>query len=80
MFTYNSIQTHSEFKKGKGRTKTNRVTIRGKTGYKMITIRSASGRITKKSKKRLSKKEIACIKKCQFVPGLFKECEDCIKS
>ena len=80
MFTYNSVQTHSEFKNGKGRTKTNRVTIKGKTGYKMITIRGPSGRITKKSKKRLSKKEVACIKKCQFVPGLFKSCEDCIKS
>ena len=80
MFTYNSVQTHSEFKNGKGRTKTNRVTIKGKTGYKMITIRNASGRITKKSKKRLSKKEVACIKKCQFVPGLFKDCEDCIRS
>jgi hypothetical protein len=80
MFTYNSVQTHSEFKNGKGRTKTNRVTIKGKAGYKMITIRNASGRITKKSKKRLSKKEVACIKKCQFVPGLFKDCEDCIRS
>lgn len=79
MFVYNSVQTHSNFKNGKGRTKTNRVTIRGKTGYKMITVRNRSGRVTKKSKKSLTKKEIACIKRCQFVPGLFKDCESCLK-
>ncbi len=80
MFTYNSIQTHSEFKNGLGRTKTNHVTIRGKSGYKMITVRNKSGRIVKKSKKRLTRKEISCIKRCKFVPGLFKDCEDCLKS
>jgi len=78
MFVYNSTQTHSEFKNGKGRTKTNRVTVRGKSGYKMITIRNKSGRVTKKSKKRLTQKEIKCIQKCQFVPGLFKDCEKCL--
>lgn len=78
VFYYNSVQTHSEFKAGKGQTKTNRVTIKGKSGYKMITIRNKSGRITKKSKKRLSQKEIACIKKCQFIPGLFKDCQKCL--
>jgi hypothetical protein len=79
MFQYNSIQTHSDFKNGKGQTKTNRVTIKGKSGYKIITIRNKSGRITKKSKKRLSQKEINCIKRCKFVPGLFKDCEKCLK-
>lgn len=72
MFTYNSVQTHSELKNGKKETKTRRVTIRGKSGYKMLTIRK-SGK-TKKSKKRLTKKEINCIRKCQFIPGLFNEC------
>lgn len=68
MFTYNSVQTHSDGKNEK----TRRVTIKGKSGYKMLTIRK-SGK-TKKSKKRLTKKEINCIKKCQFIPGLFKKC------
>ena len=77
MFVYNSTQTHSEFKRGVGQTKTKRVTVRGKTGYKMITIR-ASGRVTKKSKKRLTQSEIKCIKRCQFIPGLFKDCEKCV--
>lgn len=79
MFQYNSVQTHSEFKNGKGQTKTNRVTIKGKSGYKMITIRNKSGRVTKKSKKRLTQKEIKCIQRCQFVPGLFKDCSECLK-
>lgn len=79
MFVYNSIQTHSEFKKGKGQTKTNYVKIRGKSGFKMITIRNNSGKILKKSKKRLTRKEVNCIKRCQFVPGLFRSCEKCLK-
>ena len=79
MFTYNSVQTHSDFKNGKGQTKTNRVTIKGKSGYKMITIRNKSGRVTKKSKKRLTQKEIKCIQRCQFIPGLFNECLKCLK-
>ena len=79
MFVYNSVQTHSEFKNGNGQCKSNRVTIKGKTGYKTITIRNKSGKITKKSKKRLTRKEINCIKKCQFIPGLFKDCEMCLK-
>jgi hypothetical protein len=79
MFEYNSVQTRSDFKNGKGHTKTNHVTVRGKSGFKMITIRNKSGKIAKKSKKRLTRKEINCIKKCQFVPGLFKDCEKCLK-
>ena len=79
MFIYNSTQTHSESKNGKCHRKTNHVTVRGKTGYKMITVRNKSGRATKKSKKRLSQKEIKCIKRCQFIHGLFKDCESCLK-
>jgi len=67
------VQTHSELKNGKDQTKTRRVTIRGKSGYKTLTVRK-SGRVTKKSKKRLTKKEINCIKKCKFIPGLFNDC------
>lgn len=79
MFVYNSVQTHSEFKNGKGQTKTNRVSIKGKSGYKMLTIRNKSGKITKKSKKRLTRKEIKCIQRCEFIPGLFKDCQECVK-
>jgi len=78
MFVYNSIQTHSDFRRGVGQTKTKRVTVRGKTGYKMVTVRGRHGRVTKKSKKRLTQTEIKCIKRCQFIPGLFKDCEKCV--
>lgn len=78
MYVYNSVQSHSEFKNGKGQTKINRVSIKGKTGFKSITIRNKSGRVTKKSKKRLTQKQINCIKRCQFIPGLFKDCEKCL--
>ena len=80
MFIYNSIQTHSDFRRGVGqtKTKTKRVTLRGKIGYKMVTIRGRGGRVTKKSKKRLTQSEIKCIKRCQFIPGLFKDCEKCV--
>ncbi len=77
MFKYSSVQTHSVYKNGKRETKTNRVTIKGKSGYKMVTIRNKAGR--KKSRKRLTQKEIKCIKSCQFVPGLFKDCQKCLK-
>jgi hypothetical protein len=79
MFNYNSVQTHSEFKNGKGLTKTQRVTVRGKSGYKMVTLRNKSGRVTKKSKKKLTQKEIKCIQRCEFIPGLFKDCMQCDK-
>jgi len=76
MFHYNSVQTHSDFINGKNQTKTKRVTIRGKTGYKMVAIRNGSK--TKKSKKKLTRKEMECIRKCQFIPGLFNDCESCL--
>ena len=79
MFEYNSVQTHSEYKRGKGKTTIKRVTIRGKTGHKSVIVRNKTGRITQKSKKKLSKKEIDCIKHCKFVPGLFRDCFECLK-
>jgi hypothetical protein len=80
MFVYNSVQTHSDLNsEDKYQIKTKRVKIKGKTGFKMITIRNKSGKIIKKSKKRLTRKQIACIQKCQFIPGLFKDCEMCLK-
>jgi len=76
MFHYNSVQTHSDTVQGKIRTKTQRVTIRGKSGYKAVTIRNQGKKKT--SKKRLTQKEIACIRRCKFIPGLFNECNSCI--
>jgi len=76
------VQTHSEFKNGKGKTKTQRVAIHGNKGYKVVTVINKgtrkNGKNRKSNKKRLSKKEIECIRKCQFIPGLFSDCEKCI--
>lgn len=78
MFHYHSKQVHSEFHAGEGRTKVNEVRIRGSKGTKSVTIKNKSGKVIKRSKKVLTRKQIKCIQKCQFVPGLFKDCEKCI--
>jgi hypothetical protein len=77
MFTYTSEQTHSDLVNGKLQIKTKRVTIRGKTGHKSVTV-TINGR-NKTSKRKLTKKEIQCIRRCQFIPGLFKDCESCVQ-
>ncbi len=73
MFLYNSVQQYSTPKK----TKITRVTIKGKRGYKSVEIKQ-KGQKTRKSKKTLTSKQISCIKQCKFIPGLFKDCMDCI--
>lgn len=79
-FKYNSVQSHSKVKNGKLKTKTTRVTVKGSKGYKSVEIKernlrkSASSAKTRRSKKALTQKEIKCIKDCQFIPGLFKDC------
>jgi hypothetical protein len=77
MYLYTSEQTHSDIVNGKQKIKTKRVTIRGKTGHKSVTVR-INGR-KKTSKRKLTKKEIDCIRRCQFIPGLFKDCESCVR-
>ena len=77
-YHYTSEQSHSEFTNGKRRMKTQRVTINGPKGYKEV-ITSMNGK-RRTSKKKLTKKEIECIRRCQFVPGLFKDCERCLKA
>jgi len=76
MFNYTSEQTHSDLVNGKLQVKTKRVTIRGTSGYKSV-VTQVNGR-KKTSKRKLTKKEIKCIRRCQFIPGLFKDCESCI--
>jgi hypothetical protein len=77
MFQYHSVQTHIDLQNGKRRNKTQRVSIKGSKGFKQVTILSPTGK-RRTSKKPLSKKEIACIRKCQFIPGLFRDCEECL--
>lgn len=77
MFRYDSTQIHSDTVNGFQRTKTTRVTIRGSKGSKEVTIKQ-KGRRSKTSKKALNKREMDCIRKCQFIPGLFRDCEKCL--
>jgi len=77
MFNYTSTQTHSDIIHGKRKIKIKRVTIRGKVGHKSVTIQT-DGR-KKTSKRKLTKKEIKCIQRCQFIPGLFKDCDACVQ-
>ena len=77
MFGYHSKQVHSEFIGGEGVTKVNEVRIRGKKGTKSVTWKNQAGKVVKRSKKALTKKQIRCIQQCQFVPGLFKDCTMC---
>ena len=76
MFQYHSVQTHIDLQNGKRRNKTQRVSIKGSKGFKQVTILGVGKRQT--SKKPLTKKEIQCIRKCQFIPGLFRKCEECL--
>lgn len=83
VFQYTSVQTHSDFSNDKGRIKTTKVTIHGKKGTKSVTIKTKSKNKkynVKRSTKKLTSKEIKCIKQCKFIPGLFNECIDCINN
>jgi hypothetical protein len=61
-YSYKSVQT---CKRGRGRGcgTTRKVIIKGGSGYKQLN----------KTRKRLTRKEIAHIKKGRFIPGLFKD-------
>ena len=75
MFTYHSVQIHSNTVNGKTRTKKQEVNIKGKNGTKSVTIRNGASKKT--MKKRLKAKEIKCIQRCQYLPGLFTNCKPC---
>ena len=73
---YHSKQMHSQFVNGVTEERQQIVDIRGNKGTKTVIV-TQNGTI-KESVKPLSAKEIACIRRCQFIPGLFKECDKCI--
>jgi hypothetical protein len=74
MFKYYSSQVHSLYLNGKGKTKIHRVTVNGTKGTKEVIVKNSSGKILNKTRKALKKKEVNCIRKCKFVPDLFKSC------
>lgn len=78
MFVYSSVQRHTTMVNGKKKTRVNSVTVKNNKGVKEVRYLGKSGRVTRRNKKALTKKEIACIKRCKFIPGLFKDCEKCL--
>lgn len=75
---YHSEQTHIEYVNGKQKERRQIVDINGNKGTKTVIIIHNGKK--QKSTKPLSAKEISCIRKCQFVPGLFNECDKCINN
>ncbi len=75
-FSYNSVQTHIVYKDNKPQRKTRKVQITNGKGFKETV--TSNGRQTRRSRKALTKKEISCIRRCQFIPGLFKSCDKCV--
>ena len=79
MFEYESTQVHSDIFNGEGQMKVHHVKVKGSNGKKEITIKDANGNTISRKKGKLTRKEIGCIKRCQFMPGLFKNCVECVK-
>jgi hypothetical protein len=73
-FSYHSEQVHSEFKKGKGQTRRNSVSIKDGKGKKAVEVFSAEGKVLSRKEKTLTASELECIKRNKFIPGLFKDC------
>jgi hypothetical protein len=73
-FSYHSEQIHSSFKNGKGQTRRNIVNIKNGEGIKAMETYSANGKLVKRKEKTLTASELGCIKRNEFIPGLFKDC------
>ena len=73
-FSYHSEQVHSTFENGKGTTQRNVVTIKDGKGIKAVEVYKADGKMKTRKQKQLTTKELACIERKKFIPGLFKDC------
>ena len=72
---YDSVSTTAVYKKGKGTVKMQRVHVKNGKGFKEIVYKK-NGRVTRRSRKTLTKKEAKELCRCKFVPTLFKKCND----
>jgi len=78
MDVYDSVSTVAVYKKGKGTVKMQRVHLKNGKGFKEV-IHKQNGRVTRRSKKALTKGETKCVRRCQFVPKLFQSCnKECV--
>jgi hypothetical protein len=73
-FSYSSEQIHSMFTSGKGVTQRNIVSIKNGKGTKASETYSANGKQLGRTEKELTVKELECIQRNEFIPGLFKDC------
>ena len=71
---YESIQRHVEIVNGTKQEKIQTVSIHGNKGTKKVTLIQDGKKKT--HEKPLTRKQIACIRKCQRIPGLFNDCEE----
>ncbi len=81
-FYYTSKQVRRTTIRGKTHTRINSVDIKNGHGTKtvqMYTVKKGKKSRTKTSKKRLTRKELTCIRKCKFIPGLFNDCMECLR-
>jgi hypothetical protein len=78
MFHYSSSQVHEVVENGVKKSKRNTVNISNGKGTKTVEL-TENGK-TRKSTKKLSNAEIQKIQKNEFIPGLFKECHDCLNT
>ena len=74
MEVYDTVSTVAIYKNGKGMTKTQRVHINNKKGYKEVTFKGPKDRKMRRTRKALTKREIHHITRCRFRKGLFKNC------
>ena len=72
-FSFYSVQEHSHFVDGKGKTVRKEVNIKNGKGTKTVVIRNERGK-TRRNTLPISSEELDNIRKNIFVPGLFKEC------
>lgn len=70
-FLYHSEQVHANYVNSEGQTRRNIVHVENGKGTKTLEIMNAKGKTVKKTKKALTKAEIAKIKANRFIPGLF---------
>jgi hypothetical protein len=73
-FIYSSEQSISTYRHGKGQTRRNIVSIRDGKGIKAVETYTSDGKYLNRKEKPLTEKELECIQKNKFIPGLFKDC------
>jgi len=75
-FSYNSLQSHSTFENGMGRTQIMEVKIKNGKGHKKVTLKNSKGKTLSSKGFDLNDDEIGRIMNKEFIPGLFRPCLD----